>query len=104
MKKINSIFKTIVVVAIVLVIAQGCVPAGGNTPTSGTFNVGIDDEYFLYTEPHINFSTKILEIDGDSICFAIMKADNFHIQRYFGIYTKSSDGNVYEFLSYEILI
>ena len=99
MKKINSIFKTIVVVAIVLVMAQGCVPAGGNTPTSGTFNVGIDDHNIWNGPNFTDKITKIVVVDGDSLLFCIRRIGSWAREQNFAIYTKSSTGNIYEFLS-----
>ena len=69
MKKINSILKTIVALAIVLVMAQGCVPAGGTpTPTPNGFNINISTT-FLVNSPLNNQQSKTLVIDGDSILF-----------------------------------
>ncbi len=79
MKKINSILKTIVLVAIVLVLAQGCVPAGGNpTPTPNGFNITISSSFGFFANEN---QSKKLIIDGDTILFstqAVHNAGSFH--------------------------
>ena len=65
MGKINSIFKTIVAVAIVLVMAQGCVPAGGNPtpndPTKGTLSIGFYRYHILGITQQLITGTFTLE-------------------------------------------
>ncbi len=98
MGKINSIFKTIVAVAIVLIMAQGCVPVGGNTPTSGTFNVGILSKAGI--SQATNVQNKILVLDGDSILFST----DFTVSTGSGfshnIFIKPLSNNVYEHIAY----
>ena len=107
MKKSIQFLKTIVAVAIVLVMAQGCVPAGGTTPTSGTFNIGINDNgrgNFSNTSNQYDvIRSKIILIDGDSIGFVMRYGydgnGGYAASENISIFTKSSTGNTYEFLS-----
>ena len=100
MKKITTTIKTMFIAAIVLVMAQSCVPNepvdGNPMPNSGTFNVGINSlgdsiGYKLFGQK------KVLWIDEDSIGFKI----NYNVGPgsilNFNIASKSSGGNSYEF-------
>ena len=65
MKKINSILKTIVAVAIVFVMTQSCVPAGGNQtpndPTKGTLSIGFRRYHMISIAPNLITGTFTLE-------------------------------------------
>jgi hypothetical protein len=79
MQKNYSILKTIIAVAIVLAMAQGCVPAGGNTPTPlNKFNINISSSFGFFAN---ETKSKKIIIDGDTILFstqAVYDAGSFH--------------------------
>ena len=100
MKKMNTIFKTMLLAVVVLVMAQSCIPTtpGGNpTPTSGTFNVGINDFGFLNFTKDIQ--SKIVVVDGDSLGFVLRKNPYVTLCEILSVNFKSSTNNTYEFLS-----
>lgn len=71
MKKITTTFKTIGLIAVVLVMTQGCIPTtptGGNPTPSNTFDVNISSN----TSASFigNTQSKMLYIDGDSLLYS----------------------------------
>ena len=96
MKKVQSIFKTIGLIAVVLLVAQGCIPTvpGGNpTPASGTFDIGLNDGNATYDHPNY----KVVKVDDDSLLFVFFTTTGWGTRRHITIGYKSSTGNQYEF-------
>lgn len=99
MKKITTIFKTIDLAVVVLVMMQSCIP---NTPVinpipqSGSFDVNIND---LFLNPGQNeISSKVVLIDGDSIFFSLERNYIFvDGWEFLNIYAQSKSGQQYEF-------
>lgn len=96
MKKITTIFKTMLLAVVVFVMAQSCIPTGVNTPTSGTFNVGINDFGLSQTG---NISSKIVVVDGDSLGFVLRWNPYVTLCEILSVNYKSSSNSIYEFLS-----
>ena len=70
MKKIKTIFETMLFAAVVLVMAQGCIPTtpvGGNPTPTNRFDINISSVAGLIQQS--NSQMKMLYIDGDSILF-----------------------------------
>jgi hypothetical protein len=99
MKKIKTIFETMLFAAVVLVMAQGCIPTtpvGGNPTPTNTFGVYFSDEGVTTS---IN-KYKLIVTGDDSIYFT------FDFYNYFGttseslnIYFQSSTGSITEYLT-----
>ena len=82
MKKITTLFKTMLLAVVVLVMAQGCIPTtpvGGNPTITGTFEVNISDGSILQQtilDSSQHRITKKIFVDNDSIEFTFVIESN----------------------------
>ncbi len=82
MKKISTIFKTMFLTVVVLVLAQGCIPTtptGGNPTPTGTFEVNISDDSILQQTILDSSQHRIVKkifVDNDSIEFTFVTEFN----------------------------
>ena len=102
----NEQLRKMLFIAICILLINACVPAGGNTPISGTFNVNLSRTNLgSSSSPGTQYPSvqKAIVVDGDSLGFLIgdKTCSPFVIFSHLLVYYKQSATNNYEFLCAE---